>query len=288
LVPLTSELSDDTNRGRNVSTVFSGIILGILSSRILSGALADAVGWHYTFWIIGALNLILAYVLFLNIPILPKSDLISYPKLVSGVFSLQFKNPKVLLSILVNSATYSIFSVIWTGITYLLAVEPFNFSPTQIGTWGLVGIIGALMARNAGRLIDSGKAKPANIVAFIAVMASLIIGSFAQVSLVFLAIMLILLDMVMQIIGLNTQTKLIALFPDARSRINAAYVSGNFIGAAIGSSSTAILYPVIGWSGLMWLCTGVCASAFTVWLWLNRTGTSLLSQKTLSERGASA
>jgi predicted MFS family arabinose efflux permease len=286
LVPLAGELSDDGNRGRNVSTVVSGMILGILGSRILSGGLADLIGWHYTFWVIGSLNLILAYVLFVNIPVLPKPVHVAYPKLVSGVFSLQYKNPKVLLSIFVNAANFTILSVIWTAITFLLSQKPFNYTPTQIGMWGFVGIIGAVMAKNTGRLIDGGKGKQATMVAFFTVMVSLAIGSFAPVSLVFLVIMLILLDLVMQIIGLTNQTKLISLFPQARSRINAAYVSGNFIGGAIGSSGTAVLYPLIGWSGLMWLCVGVCAASFVLWLALNRNGTSWLSAKTLAEQAA--
>ena len=233
LVPLAGELSDDSNRGRNVSTVVSGMLMGILGSRILSGTLADLIGWHFTFAVIGALNLALAYVLFVNIPRLPKPAHVNYPKLVSGVFSLQYKNPKVLLSIFVNSANFTILSVIWTSITFLLSAPPFNYSPSQIGLWGFVGIIGAVMAKNTGRLIDGGKAKPAAIISFLTVMVSLVIGSFAPQSLVFLVIMLILLDLVMQVIGLTNQTRLITLFPKARSRINAA-ISRSSFGAGSG------------------------------------------------------
>jgi predicted MFS family arabinose efflux permease len=283
LVPLAGELSDDSNRGRNVSTVVSGMLLGILGSRILSGTLADLIGWHFTFVVIGALNLALAYVLYVNIPVLPKPAHVSYPKLVSSVFSLQYKNPKVLLSIFVNAANFTILSAIWTSITFLLSGPPFHYPPSQIGLWGFVGIIGAVMARNTGRLIDGGKAKPAAIVAFITVMVSLVIGSYALVSLAFLVVMLILLDLVMQIIGITNQTRLISLFPKARSRINAAYVSGNFIGGAIGSAGSAVLYPILGWSGLMWLCAAISACSFVIWLALNRKGSNLLSKKTLAE-----
>ena len=142
-------------------------------------------------------------------------------------------------------------------------------STGQIGLWGLVGIVGAIGARNTGRLIDSGKAELGAKIAWVVTGVALVIGSLAEQSLWYLAAMLILLDAAGQAIGVTNQTRLIASFPSARSRVNAGYVMHNFIGAAAGSALASALWHTAGWSGIMLLGAGLCAVALVLWV-LNR------------------
>jgi predicted MFS family arabinose efflux permease len=128
-------------------------------------------------------------------------------------------------------------------------------------------VVGALAARNAGRLIDKGKGDLASKVGWVLVAVSLVIGSFAEQSLVYLAIQLIVMDAAMQGIGVTNQTKLISMFPESRSRVNAGYVTVNFIGAAIGSAVASALWPSTGWSGLMLICAGISIAALGLWVW---------------------
>lgn len=253
LIPLTNELSDESHRGRNVSFVVSGILIGILGARTISGSLSDITSWQSTFLIIGGANIVLAFALFRNIPVLESKPRVAYHRLVSGIFSLMAKNPWVLRVMTTNAIGMLIFSSVWTSVTLLLAGPQFRMSTTEIGLWGLFGLVGAIGARNTGRLIDSGKAEFAAKIAWIATAASMVIGSFAEFSLVFLAIQLFVMDAAFQAIGVTNQTKLISSFPEARSRINAGYVTMNFVGAALGSAVTAILWPILGWAGIQWI-----------------------------------
>lgn len=269
LVPLTSELSDDTNRGRNSAFVVSGMIIGILGARTISGVLSDVIGWHLTFVIIGVANLVLAYALFRVIPQLTPKPGIAYPRLVGGTFTLLWQNKWAWRAMIINSSALVIFSAVWTSITFLLSDAPFQQSTGQIGLWGLVGIVGAIGARNTGRLIDSGKAELGAKIAWVVTGVALVIGSLAEQSLWYLAAMLILLDAAGQAIGVTNQTRLIASFPSARSRVNAGYVMHNFIGAAAGSALASALWHTAGWSGIMLLGAGLCAVALVLWV-LNR------------------
>jgi predicted MFS family arabinose efflux permease len=271
LIPLTNELSDDSNRGRNSSFVVSGMIIGILAARAISGTLSDLITWHGTFAVIGLANILLAWTLYNNIPITQTQEKIPYVKLVSGVFSLWKKNPWVLRVMFNNSMSMMVFSATWTSITFLLSAKPYNWSTTAIGLVGLVGIVSASAASLTGRSIDSGKGDRNAAWAFGVAALAMVIGSFAPISLVFLLISLLLREFTGQAIAINNQTKLIGMFPHARSRVNAGYVSINFIGQAIGSILAISFYPLIGWIGIQWLCCGLSLLGLAFWIFNVRT-----------------
>lgn len=265
LIPLTSELSDESHRGRNVSFVVSGILIGILGARTISGMLTDLAGWHTAFAIIGVANISLALALYRTIPNLEPKPQLAYPKLVAGIFSLMVKNPWAFRLMSTNAIGMMIFSSVWTSSTLLLAGPQFNMSTTEIGLWGLFGIIGAVGARGTGRLIDAGKAEIATKIAWIATAIGMAVGALAEQSLIYLAIQLLLMDAALQAIGISNQTKLISSFPESRSRVNAGFVTVNFIGAAIGSAMTAVLWPTLGWAGIQLLGAAFALGALVLW-----------------------
>lgn len=270
LVPLTGELSDDSNRGKNVSFVVSGMITGILGARVISGALSELLTWHTTFILIGAANALMALALYRTIPATAPKPKVGYLKLVSGTFVLLRNNPSVVGAMFVNSLGLMQFSIVGTAMTFLLSGPLFGLSSGAIGLWGLFGVVGALSARNVGRLIDKGKGDQASRIGWVLVAISLVIGSFAEHSLIYLAIMLVVMDAAMQGVSVTNQTKLISMFPESRSRVNAGYVTINFIGGAIGSATATALWPVIGWSGLMLLGAGIAIAALALWTWNRR------------------
>lgn len=271
LIPLTTELSEPEHRARNSSFVVSGMIIGILAARTVSGSLSDLISWHGTFTVIGLANIVLAWTLYSNIPALAKRESIRYPKLVIGIFSLLKKNPWVLRVMLTNAISMAVFSATWTSITFLLSAEPFSWSTTQIGLVGLVGIVSATSATFTGRFIDKGYGDRNSTIAFAVSAVAMAIGSFAPISLVFLLISLILREFSGQTIGIHNQTQLIAMFPHARSRVNAGYVAINFIGQAIGTTIAVTFYPMLGWSGVQWICCGLSTFGLLFWIFNLRT-----------------
>jgi predicted MFS family arabinose efflux permease len=55
---------------------------------------------------------------------------------------------------------------------------------------------------------------------------------------------------------ITNQAIIYALRPDARSRINSAYMVCYFIGGAIGSFTAGVVYSAHGWSGVCMLGAG--------------------------------
>lgn len=271
LVPLTNELSDESNRGSNSGLIVSGMIIGILGARTISGTLSDLIGWHGTFAVIGFANIALAYALYVNIPQLPVGEKVAYPKLVTGIFTLWKKNPWVLRIMLINSMQMMVFSAMWTSITFLLSGPKFGFTTTQIGLWGLIGVVGAAGARFTGKLIDSGRGDQFAQIALLVSGVAMAIGAFAEYSLVFLIIMLFMRELAGQTVAINNQTALIAMFPHARSRVNAGYVSINFLGQAAGSVFAVLVFPIAGWMGINLICSLIGFGSLLFWVINKRT-----------------
>jgi predicted MFS family arabinose efflux permease len=63
LVPMAASLSDDHERGRVVGMVMSGLLLGILLARSVSGVIAQLSSWRVVYVVAALMTLILAVIL---------------------------------------------------------------------------------------------------------------------------------------------------------------------------------------------------------------------------------
>src|SRR5215212_1203875 len=68
LIPLAGDLAADHERGRVVGTVMSGLPIGILSARTVSGLVADAAGWRVVYVLGAALMVALSLALAVALP----------------------------------------------------------------------------------------------------------------------------------------------------------------------------------------------------------------------------
>lgn len=156
------------------------------------------------------------------------------------------------------------FSLFWTSLTYLLTAAPFSYSASQIGLLGLAGVAGAFAARRAGILHDRGWSAPATGAALAVLALSLVAGWAASTSIIVL-IVVVVLDMAGQSIVVLGQTRLFALAGSDRSRLNTAFVVGNFLGGAIGSAGAGPLWSSGGWAAIMIAALAVTLLGLVVW-----------------------
>ena len=270
IMPLTGDLSTDENRGHNIGVVVSGIMIGILASRSIAGGLAGLLGWQGVFRVFGVAILLMALLMRRSIPVLPDQPRANYLRVVADVFLLPLKHRQILVVLVLNGIGFALFSSLWTSITFLLSAKPYDFSAPVIGLFGFVGLVGALIARKGGKLYDKGWADTALVVAWALNIASFAIGLAVHVSLVFLVIQLLVFDAASQINGLMNQTRLLSKFSHVRSRVNASYVSANFIGGALGSAGSAIVYSHFGWDGVMTVSITLGAFVLIAYVYLRR------------------
>lgn len=266
LIPLAGDLAADNQRGRIVGTVVSGVLTGILASRTVSGLVADAFGWRAIYLFAAVMTLVLAAILWRALPDDRPRQAVSYLQLLSSVVTVVRQHPTVQVTLILGALGFSVFTLFWTGLTFLLSSSPFGFSASQIGLVGLVGLAGALAARRAGRLHDRGWSVGATGAALLLVMVSLIIAEAGATSIIAILVAVLLLDVAIQAINVLNQTRLFAVDAQARSRLNTAFVVSNFIGGAIGSALAGTLWQQGGWSGITGGEMMLTACALLIWL----------------------
>ncbi|CAN5728895.1 MFS transporter [soil metagenome] len=248
LVPLAAGLATDGDRGRVVSTVMTGLLLGILLARTVSGIVAGLAGWRVMFAIAAAVAVGLAVVLRRELPSDPARPAVAYGSLLASVLRLLRAQRELRRSALLGALGFATFSVFWTTIAFHLSEAPFDYGDGAIGLLGLAGAAGAVCALAAGRLADRGLAKPSRIGAAAAVAASFGILWAGRTSILVIVLGVLLLDVGVQGIQVLNQTVIYELAPEARSRINSAYMTCYFAGGALGSAIGAAAYEAGGWA----------------------------------------
>ena len=85
LVPFAATLSPESERGRVVGTVMSGLLFGILLARTFSGLVAEVAGWRAVYALAAALMAAQAVVLYAKLPRYHQSAGLTYPRLLASV-----------------------------------------------------------------------------------------------------------------------------------------------------------------------------------------------------------
>ena len=265
LVPMAAALSAPEQRGRAVGTLMSGLLLGILLARTAAGFMAELGGWRSIYVLAAVLMAISALTLYRSLPRHHSHAGLKYPALIGSVFRLFVEEPVLRLRSLLGLLAFSLFALFWTPLAFLLSNAPYHYSDAVIGLFGLAGAIGALAANWAGRLADRGKGPLGTTVGLVTLLLSWVPLGFAQQSLVALLVGVLLLDLAVQLVHVSNQNAVIVLRPEARTRLNAGYITCYFIGGALGSLLGTQLFEVHGWDGIVVAGLVIGALALVVW-----------------------
>jgi predicted MFS family arabinose efflux permease len=263
--PLAGDLAADADRGRVVGTVISGMLTGILVSRTLSGLVAGATGWRVIYVIAAVAAVVLAAVLYRSIPALPPKARVSYPALLASIGTVIRRERTVRWSLLLGAIQFGVFTMFWTALTFLLSAPPFSYPVSVIGLFGLFGLAGAIAAQRAGRLHDRGWSVPATGVGWVLALGSFALAALAPHSVVVLIVAILLLDVAIQSLNILNSTRLFAVAGDARSRVNTATVTANFVAGAIGSAVAGLLWSTGGWTAVTFTGVALCLAGLGVW-----------------------
>jgi len=267
LVPLAATLAEPERRGKIVGTVMSGLLLGILLARTVSGGLAQLGGWRTVYWTASLLMAVMALALWRFLPRVSVSVTMSYRQLLASIFRLYAGNRVIRTRAWTGCLSFANFSLLWTSMAFLLSAAPYHFSEGEIGLLGLVGAAGALAARQAGSLADKGKAKLTTRVGLLIMLLSWIAIALGAHSLAALIVGILLLDLAVQAVHITNQSVIYAQMPDARNRLNAGYMTSYFIGGAAGALLSATAYHLSGWYGVC--SAGAVLTLINLLIWFN-------------------
>ncbi|GAB1438698.1 MFS transporter [Providencia sp.] len=265
LIPLAASIAKPHKRGKAVGIIMSGLLLGILLARTVSGAVAMIGGWRAIYYVAFALLILLMIVMAIKLPRYHQKADLNYFQLLGSIGRLFFGTPVLAIRASLGALSFANFGLLWTAMAFLLASPPFNYSEGTIGLFGLVGAAGALMASQAGHLVDKGKGKLITSIGLVLLLLSWIPIGLAKHSLLAFIIGILVLDLAVQAVHVTSQSTLYRILPEARNRLTAGYMTSYFIGGALGSLLSGYAYEHAGWEGVA--IAGGILTAISLIIW---------------------
>jgi len=253
VVPFAAHLARPEERGRVLGIVVSGVLIGVILSRSVSGFAAGAIGWRTTY-IAAAIGMaLLAVALRLQLPHEPPAVDLRYGELLRSLASLLRTQPLLRRHSVIGACGFAAFSVFWTSLAFHLRDLSPSYGTRTVGMFGVIGVSGALVAPLAGRLSDRLGSRVLNTSALLLIVASYIVMAIGGASLVALAIAAILLDAGQQASHVVNQARIFSLEASLRNRLNAIYMVCFFVGGAIGSLAAGFAFQHGGWPIVCWI-----------------------------------
>ncbi len=250
LVPMAASLSSDHERGRVVGTVMSGLLLGILLARTISGIIAELSSWRVVYVVAAVMIATLSLVLWRQLPPEHERVRVRYGALLRSTVTFFMNEPFLRRRSLFGALGFCIFSIFWTTMAFLLSGAPYHYNDLTIGLFGLVGAAWALCANFAGRWADRHWTKPTTLVFSLLLPVSFLPIWLGRDNLSMLILGIVLMDIGVQGLQVTNQSLIYRLAPHARSRINSSYMVCYFVGGAIGSYLGSLVYEHDKWAGV--------------------------------------
>ncbi len=273
MIPFAADLAPGARRGRVVARIMTGLLLGILLARTVSGLVSQAAGWRAIYWTSAGLMVVFAMLMARVLPTERTRPHVAYPRLVSSTLRLLVDEPVVRRRALIGGCTFAAFSVLWTALAFLLSAPPYGYDNAVIGLFGLAGVAGVLAANLAGRLADTERAGATTLVCATLLLSSYGLLALGRSVLMALVAGIVVLDLGTQGMQITNQAVIYSVRPDARSRVNSSYMVCYFAGGAVGSFAAGAAFARAGWNGVCTLGAGFGAATLLAALWDRRRAT---------------
>ncbi|WP_306350375.1 MFS transporter [Flavobacterium sp. '19STA2R22 D10 B1'] len=247
ILPMAATL-DNVNRGKTVGKVFSGILVGILGSRVISGLITEWWGWRYVYGISAALVLIMIVFLQMYLPKVPSKFKGNYIDLLKSTVALISEYRVLRQSALLGAFTFGVFCSFWTTLTFHLSAPPLNYHTGEIGLFGLIAIGGALVAPYFGKLADKGNSYKSLLITVSMIIGSILLIKLFPLSIMVLIVSVFFLDIGVQATQITNFSLIYSLDEHSHSRLNTIYMTTYFIGAAVGTYFGLLCWKMGGWN----------------------------------------
>ncbi|MDO9405213.1 MAG: MFS transporter [Polaromonas sp.] len=260
LVPYAAHMTSEAGRGKAVGNVMSGLMLGIMLARPVSGFVADRLSWNAVFLMSAVFMVVLALVLWRALPVRRPAATMRYGAMLKSMVVIARTTPLLKRRALYQAGMFGAFSLFWTAIPLYLAGPAFGLSQTGIALFALAGVAGAIAAPIAGALADRGHSHRGTWLAMGAVATAFVMTHLAPAgsawSLGMLVAAAIVLDFGVSANLVLGQRSIFSLGAELRGRLNGLYMATFFAGGAAGSALSAWSYAHGGW---LWTSViGIC------------------------------
>ncbi|WP_371537193.1 MFS transporter [Streptomyces sp. NBC_00466] len=264
-VAYVAATSPEGERGRNIGTVTSGVVLGILGVRVLAGVLGDSIGWRAVYAVLAVLCVALALVAHVTLDPDVRPAGARYRDALAAAGRLVVTDRLFLSRGLIAFFLFASFGTLWSGLALPLGAAPWHFGTTAIGLFGLAGLVGAVAASRAGVWADAGRARTVTGWSLALLAASWTLTAQTTPTLWLLIAGVVLLDFAVQAVHVSNQHLLTAAHPERSSSVIGAYMAFYSLGSALGATTTTWAYTSAGWWASCLLGAAYAVAALAVW-----------------------
>ncbi|KAL1636761.1 hypothetical protein SLS58_009600 [Diplodia intermedia] len=252
MLPLVGELAPPHKKGVSLSIVTSGLMLGILIARLLSGTITEYTSWRSVYWMALGLQYLVSLLLWAFMPDYPSTNpagTLSYLPLLWSIPKLLVREPALVQACLVSIFTSATFTAFWTTLTFLLAGPAYRLSPLGVGLFALIGIGAMLFGPLYARLVTDRFAPWLGVVCGeLLALAGILVGTYAGAhTLAAPVLQAFLSDLGFQSAQVANRAAIYAIAPRARNRVNTAFMVFTFCGQLMGTAVGSAVYQRHGW-----------------------------------------
>ncbi|WP_052003900.1 MFS transporter [Gordonia aichiensis] len=269
VVPWAAAVAAPGERGAIVGTVMSGLLVGILLSRVFSGLVAQLGGWRTVLVVAAVVQLAMAAAVWWFAPRTPvTATSTGYARVLWSIVTLIRTENVLRHRMLLGGLNMAAFSGMWTAIAFLLAGahgSDYHFSDAAIGLFGLAGVAGALAAPRVGKLADRGYLRHTQYGVWAVELAGWALLYWGAHQVIVLIVALLVFDFGVQGVQIANQAAVYSLDDEARSRLTTAYMVAYFAGGVLGSAFGGWAYQTGGWA--LVCATGAATAIAGMVLW---------------------
>lgn len=250
-IPIASQFSKPEDKSKNVGVLVSGLLTGILGSRVISGIVGEYLGWRSMYYIAAIIMLVCIFIVFKILPEMSVNYRGTYKELMQSLYTIFNHRKDIRMSSLRAGLCFGSFLSLWACLAFKLSGEPFFAGNNIIGMLGLCGIAGALTASFVGRYVRIWGVKRLNYIGGMIIIMAWSIMYFFQDTYIGFIIGIMLIDIGMQCIQLSNQTYVLTSLPNASNRVNTIFMTTYFIGGALGTFLAGVFWHALQWDGVV-------------------------------------
>lgn len=250
-IPIASQFSKPEDKSKNVGVLVSGLLTGILGSRVISGIVGEYWGWRTMYYLAAVIMLFCIFIVLRIIPDMAVNYKGTYKELMKSLFAIFRQRKDIRLSSLRAGLCFGSFLSLWACLAFKLSGEPFYAGNNIIGMLGLCGVAGALTASLVGRYVRILGVKRLNYIGCLIIIVSWSIMYVFQNTYLGFIVGIMLIDIGMQCIQLSNQTYVLTSLPNASNRVNTIFMTTYFVGGALGTFLAGTFWHVMQWDGVV-------------------------------------
>lgn len=250
IVPYAAHLAPESERGRVIGDVMSGLLVGILLSRTFSGLLGSVLGWRLVFVAAAALVAALSFAIRWSLPADRGQSRVGYGALLRSLPGLVRRWRPLRESACNGFLMFGAFSAFWTSLSFWLSSPTFGLGPREAGLMGLVGLAGVIAAHFIGGVCDRRGARFSVGVGTVLSSAAFALLFLLGRSVWGLGVGAVVLDLGNQFGQVSNMDRVQSLGDEVRSRTNTVFMFSYFVGGSLGSFLGATAFQSFGWTGV--------------------------------------